>query len=237
MQTSSKGWPLWTRVLVALFVGNGLAYAAYVRYQKSAGANPALAVAEVPEIAETKISFASTPSGAKVSEQGVVLGITPFIRAYPRMGPRQSREFTFELEGHAPAKVEAFLDQERIYVHTSLAVATVVVPPPNVATLETEQVAEVADKVVERPAVRRSRPREIRENRENRDREPQPQSRAVPRLDDEPTAVPKLDEDSDPRAVPKLDDRRTGVPKLSDDEPATPKMIDDERTVVPKLKD
>jgi hypothetical protein len=255
---AAKKMPLWARVLIALVIGNGLAYAAYVRFRNQSG--PATAARpDIPEITETKISFASTPSGAKVSEQGVVLGVTPFIRTYPRMPEGLAREFTFELAQHSTARVQAFLDQERIYVHTSLAPLAapevtakgeVAAPPP------VEQVAER----FERAPVRRSRGRELPRSRETR-------VASVPRLDDDARGVPKLDDgsgvpklDQDTRGVPKLDDasgvpkldqdargvlkldedeKRGNVPKVSDDERGTPKLDDDEpspsKRSVPKL--
>src|SRR5689334_14836214 len=100
--------PLWARIIIALVVGNGLGYAAYLRFKNEAGSEAPRT--DAPLVAETKISFASTPSGAKVSEQGVILGVTPFIRTYPRMPSGQGREFLFELDGHTAAKVQAFLD-------------------------------------------------------------------------------------------------------------------------------
>lgn len=250
MQNTAKTWPLWARVLVALLVGNGLAYAAYLRYKNGGAPAVKVVVDQVPELAESKISFASTPSGAKVSEQGVVLGVTPFIRTYPRMGPGQAREFMFELEGHSPAKVQAFLDQERIYVHTSLAAAPAVAAmEPAVAQPAVEPPVQIAEKAVDRTPPRRIVRREpVREPKTVTKLDDQPSAvtkliddddggrRAVPKLDDKKSGgVPKLDDKQS--GVPKLDDKQSGVPKLSEDEPAAPKLIDEDRSVVPKLKD
>lgn len=54
---------------------------------------------------EVKLTFESVPRGARVEEAGVILGVTPFIRTYPRA--QENRRFNFLLDGYRPGSADA----------------------------------------------------------------------------------------------------------------------------------
>jgi serine/threonine-protein kinase len=91
---------------------------------------PAMAVAPVPaepvpakeEVAvdEARVTFDSEPRGAKVEEKGVVLGVTPFILAFPRTEPDFYRVFIFRLDGHHPTTVQTPLATSKVTVRATL---------------------------------------------------------------------------------------------------------------------
>jgi serine/threonine-protein kinase len=60
---------------------------------------------------EAIVTFESVPRGASVLEDGILLGITPFIHQFPISNT--TRRFRFELAGHSPAVLQAVLDKER----------------------------------------------------------------------------------------------------------------------------
>jgi serine/threonine-protein kinase len=92
---------------------------------------------------EVRVTFNSNPSGAKVTESGVVLGVTPFIREYPIN--TTERTFLFELQDHQPTSVIAILTGDRMEVR---------------ATLNHAEATEVVEKSA--PATRRSRVGHVR---------------------------------------------------------------------------
>ncbi len=59
---------------------------------------------------ETKVRFESDPSGARVSENGVTLGVTPFIGSFPRSSKAGSRAFVFSLDGYGDVRLESTME-------------------------------------------------------------------------------------------------------------------------------
>ncbi|MCC7385262.1 MAG: serine/threonine protein kinase [Deltaproteobacteria bacterium] len=71
---------------------------------------------------EVRVTFDSVPRGAKVEEQGVALGITPFIVTFPRTEPDFYRVFIFRRDGHHPTTVQTTLATSKVSVKAVLEV-------------------------------------------------------------------------------------------------------------------
>lgn len=67
---------------------------------------------------ETRIAFESVPSGARVEEQGVILGVTPFIRSYPR--GEETRTFVFMHEGYLSGKKQTTMSASQTVLRVVL---------------------------------------------------------------------------------------------------------------------
>ncbi len=67
---------------------------------------------------EVKITFESIPRGARVEEQGVIIGVTPFIRTYPRAQER--RRFDFILDGYRSGSADASMSSGKTILRVAL---------------------------------------------------------------------------------------------------------------------
>lgn len=107
-----------------LVMGGGLLFA--LNETRSPAAAPAVAplsgASPTPEAAdgEAHLTFDSVPRGAKVEEQGVVLGVTPFIVTVPKTEPDFYRVFIFRLAGHHPATVQTNVTTAKVTVKATL---------------------------------------------------------------------------------------------------------------------
>jgi hypothetical protein len=79
---------------------------------------------KTPDSADFRVVFESSPPGARVREGGAVLGITPFIRDYPRPSAASQRAFVFDLDGYEATNVIAVFNGERLTVRADLAPAS-----------------------------------------------------------------------------------------------------------------
>ncbi|MFO0727766.1 MAG: serine/threonine-protein kinase [Myxococcota bacterium] len=73
-----------------------------------------------PNEGEAHLVFDSVPRGAKVEEQGTVLGVTPFILTVPRTEPDFYRVFIFRMAGHHPATVQTTVTTAKVTVKATL---------------------------------------------------------------------------------------------------------------------
>lgn len=78
---------------------------------------------------EVRVSFDSTPRGARVLDGTVLLGVTPFLAILPKSPGAELKRFVLEREGHLPTVVMIALDRSRITVSAELEV----LPPPPAA--------------------------------------------------------------------------------------------------------
>ncbi len=107
-----------------LLMGGGLLFA--LNETRSPSAAPAVAplsaASPAPEAleGEAHLLFDSVPRGAKVEEQGVVLGVTPFIVTVPKTEPDFYRVFIFRLAGHHPATVQTNVTTAKVTVKATL---------------------------------------------------------------------------------------------------------------------
>ncbi|MBI4820591.1 MAG: protein kinase [Deltaproteobacteria bacterium] len=69
---------------------------------------------------QARVTFDSTPRGARVDENGVSLGTTPFLHTYEVEDSDPLHRFTFRLKGYEPANVETLIDVGRVTVHATL---------------------------------------------------------------------------------------------------------------------
>lgn len=67
---------------------------------------------------ETRIAFESVPPGARVEEQGVILGVTPFIRSYPR--GEETRTFLFVHDGYQPGQKQTAMSASQTVLRVVL---------------------------------------------------------------------------------------------------------------------
>ena len=88
-----------------------------------AEATPAVAPtpAPAPKPLEARISLHSKPEGAAVTEDGQLIGVTPFVHVVPR-GPdaRGRRTFVFTREGYLDEVVEEAIDSDSMKIRASL---------------------------------------------------------------------------------------------------------------------
>jgi serine/threonine-protein kinase len=86
--------------------------------------------------AESRVSFASTPEGAEVFEDGKSLGVTPFVSSFAS-GAR-SRRFVFKLEGFTDEVVEEKLEAASVKIQARMRVVENKKPPPGTDPEDTE---------------------------------------------------------------------------------------------------
>ncbi|MBI2374055.1 MAG: protein kinase [Deltaproteobacteria bacterium] len=67
-----------------------------------------------------RVTFDSTPRGARVEEDGEAVGVTPFLKTYEVKDAHPLRSFVFRLKGHEAATVETIVDGGRLTVHATL---------------------------------------------------------------------------------------------------------------------
>lgn len=68
---------------------------------------------------EVRVSFASTPPGAEVFEDGARLGATPFARSFADE-PSGSHQFVFKLAGYADEVVDERLEEPSVKIHARM---------------------------------------------------------------------------------------------------------------------
>lgn len=73
-----------------------------------------------PSPATIRVTFESAPPGARVTEGEAVLGVTPFMRAFPAT-PERERTFLFAREGYEGTQVASTLGGEDAIVKATLA--------------------------------------------------------------------------------------------------------------------
>jgi hypothetical protein len=71
--------------------------------------------------ADTKVSFASTPSGASVFEDGKSIGTTPFTKTFA--SGDKVRRFVFKLEGFTDEVMDERLDSASVKIHARMRAA------------------------------------------------------------------------------------------------------------------
>lgn len=98
-----------------------LGVGAYVFSSNNARDEVPVSERPVPAIAEAKVSFASTPEGAEVFENGRSLGTTPFVKGL--ISSDKERRFVFKLEGFADEVVAERLDSASVKIHARMKLA------------------------------------------------------------------------------------------------------------------
>ncbi len=160
---------------------------------------------------EVRVTFRSTPTGSKVFEGNIALGVTPFIRQFPHAEHPEDRSFKFAYRGYETMTAIARFDRDTVVVRAELEPVSQEAVPAAAVIPEVRTNA----KTMTRPR-RRSSPRRVTINAGRR---------RVPRLDEAPpSAVPMLTEP--PRSiVPQLDEApESAVPLLDGPRPMTKKV-------------
>jgi eukaryotic-like serine/threonine-protein kinase len=213
-QQQKKRVPLIAAVVIAvLLVVASILYFALTRDDEAAitTTTPTPTTPEAPVIepipTATKVSFTSTPRGARVSLAGDVLGTTPVQRELPS---GEQLEFQFELEGFQTTKVLAPIEGESAVVH-----ATLLATQAETAEEAEEVEAETPTPAATPPQI--ARPRFFPQNR------PGPNVRARP--------TPVEEEESAPEPPPPTK-TETQRPPTVEERPSR-LLVDDPRGAVP----